>query len=104
MKSTPLILVFGFLLTVDVSFAALPGPRESSDIALPTDTLSTTTRGTMTICDSRRSGGGRKGMTFMQVDKAACPVEPQKAVGWDRPSVEPVSPGIPFQDQGIERF
>lgn len=97
MKLTPLFIFAGFFLG-DVSFAALPaGPLETSNVALPDDSLSTTTRGSMNVC-------GRKGLRFMQIDKAACPVEPSKAVGWDRPQVEPVSPGIPFQDQGIERF
>lgn len=105
MKITPIILfIVVWLFSMDIALAALPGLRESSDIALPSDTLSATTRGTMTLCDSRKGVGGRKGLTFMQIDQAACPGEPQKAVGWDRPQVEPVSPGVPFQDQGIERY
>ncbi|KYG67031.1 hypothetical protein AZI86_08425 [Bdellovibrio bacteriovorus] len=96
MKLTPLFIFVGFFLA-DVSLAAVPGPQDSSPVALPDDSLSTTTRGSMTVC-------GRKGIRFMQIDKAACPHEPSKAVGWDRPQVEPVSPGVPFQDQGIERF
>lgn len=102
MKSTPFILLLGFFLNIEAAQGALPGPRESQDFVLPDD-LTTTSRGTMRICDSRRGSAGRKGLSFMQIDQATCPEEPQKAVGWDRPQMEPVSPGIPFQDQGIER-
>lgn len=96
MRYSPLLISVSIFL-VDVSLAALPGPREPADVALPADNLSTTSRGSMNVC-------GRKGMSFMQIDKAACPTEPKKSIGWDRPQVEPVSPGVPFQDQGIERF
>lgn len=82
--------------------AAIPPDRGSADYVLPDD-LTAVTRGSVTVCQSRRADGGRRGLSFMQLENSLCPEEPRKAVGWDRPEVEPISPGIPFQDQGIER-
>jgi hypothetical protein len=100
-KTIVTLVTLGLLLMVRPAVGAISDSR--SDFVMPDDAFSTTTRGSYTVCKTRPGSTGKRSLSFMQVENAACPEEPHKAVGWDRPQVEPVSPGIPFQDQGIER-
>lgn len=72
------------------------------DYVLPDD-MNAVTRGSLSVCQTREGSGGKRSLSFLQSENAICPEDPHKAVGWDRPQSEPVSPGIPFQNQGIER-
>ncbi len=104
MKTLLAILVSGLFFGTIPARAAIPRAVNSNDYVMPEDSFSATSRGSLTVCDARRGGSsGQRGLSFMQLENAACPEEPRKAVGWDRPEAEPVSPGIPFQNQGIER-
>ena len=97
MKTFVITLVSALLLGSVSVYAAIPTALNSSDYITPEDSLSATSRGSVKVC-----GNGSR--SFMQLENAACPVEPRKAIGWDRPQAEPVSPGVPFQNQGIERY
>jgi hypothetical protein len=105
MKTLIALITLALLLSGRYAVGAIPGGSalNSTEYVFPDDSLSSTTRGSFRVCDSRGGGVGKKGLSFMQLENAACPVEPRKAVGWDRPEAEPVSPGIPFQNQGIDR-
>lgn len=97
MKTLLITLVSALAFGGVPAVAAIPSGLNSSEYVTPEDSLSATSRGAVKVC-------GKGSRSFMQIDQAACPEEPRKAVGWDRPQSEPISPGVPFQNQGIERY
>ncbi|WP_374029581.1 hypothetical protein [Bdellovibrio bacteriovorus] len=83
----------------EFSLAAVSTTRDSDYLA-PSDV--TVTRGSVTTCYDRNQKGERSN-ALLRVFGEACPGMGTTARRADRPEVETVSPGLPFQsDQGLE--
>ncbi|KYG69270.1 hypothetical protein AZI87_08700 [Bdellovibrio bacteriovorus] len=85
---------------VDTVFAAIPPERDSAQFIAPSESM-TVLRGNVSLCNSERPHGGKKGLSYIQLGKGPCAAQVATPIGWDRPEEEATSPGIPFEGKGL---
>lgn len=100
-----LFILTVFFVTVPFArrvIAAAPSSQSSEEYLIPSDSI-TILRGPMSFCRASKPQNGVRGLSYIQFGRGKCSTPASTTrIGKDRPEDEPVSPGIPFRNRGIE--
>lgn len=100
-----LFILTVFFVTVPFAqrvIAAVPSSQSSEEYLIPSDSI-TILRGPMSFCRASKPQNGVRAFSYIQFGGGKCSTPTSTTrIGIDRPEDEPVSPGIPFRNRGLE--